>query len=65
MAESKRRYEEALGNQRKVEEKKQNEKLVTSFPIIKSNDNLEVALDNFEEVLIQAEIPENEWVGLY
>ena len=62
MAESKRRYEEALENQRKVEEKKLKEKLVTSFPNIKSNDNLEVAHDNFEEVLIQAEIPENEWL---
>ena len=49
-----------MENQRKVEEKKLKEKLVTSFPKIKSNDNLEVALDNFEEVLIQAEIPENE-----
>ena len=62
MAESKRRYEEALENQRKVEEKKIKEKLVTRFPKIKSNDNLEVALYNFEEALIQAEIPENEWV---
>ena len=62
LAESKRRYEEALENQRKVEEKKLKEKLVTSFPKIKSNDNLEVALENFEELLIQAEIPENEWV---
>ena len=46
---------------RKVEEKKLKEKLVTSFPKIKSNDNLEVAL-NFEVVLIQAEISESEWV---
>ena len=35
---------------------------MTNIPKFKSNDNLEIALDNFEEVLIQAEIPENEWV---
>ena len=44
------------------EEKRRAEKLIACFPKIGNGTDLEVALDNLEDVLKQANVPENEWV---
>ena len=37
--------------------------MITDFPKIRSGDNLETCLDNFQDILVKAEIDREDWIA--